>query len=117
MLRFKRVLDVLVELLVAACGFCCVQVAAANDVAVSGGKVERISDGFELVQRNELSSSQRNVNCRGAHGLATYLHLAGVDESRCDVFAIVVCRVAGAWKVRVLVVELIALVQTVLLFE
>ena len=48
MLGLERFVDVLVELLVGACGFRRVEVASARDVAVGGVKVQRLGDDVEF---------------------------------------------------------------------
>lgn len=51
MLRFERLLDVLVELLVGPGGLGRVEVAAACDLAVWRVKVERVCYGVEIGKR------------------------------------------------------------------
>lgn len=54
MLLLERVFNVLVQLLVAAGSFRCVEIATANDMQVGGREVECICDDLEVAKRNVL---------------------------------------------------------------
>ena len=54
MLLLERVFNVLVQLLVAAGSFRCVEIATANDMQVGGGEVECVCDDLEVAKRNVL---------------------------------------------------------------
>lgn len=57
MFLFERVFNVLVQLLVAASSFRCVEVAAADDMQVGGREVESICDDLEVAKRNVLGEN------------------------------------------------------------
>ena len=54
-------LNVLIELLVCPCSFCSIEIAAANDMAISGIKVEGISDIIDLAERKVLLIAKVNI--------------------------------------------------------
>jgi len=62
MLLLKRVFNVLVQLLVAASRFGCVEIAAANYMQVGGREVEGICDDLEVAKRNVLEGNQQGVD-------------------------------------------------------
>ena len=55
MLGLQRLVNVFVELLVGASGFCRVEVTAAGDMAVGRVEVERAGDNVEVAERYELN--------------------------------------------------------------
>lgn len=60
MLRFKRILDRFVKLLVASRGFCGVEIASSYYVAIRRVKVEGACHILEIAERKKLS---RKVSC------------------------------------------------------
>jgi hypothetical protein len=54
MLLLERIFDILVQLLVAASSFGCVEVATANDVQIGGREVEGIRNDLEVAKRDVL---------------------------------------------------------------
>lgn len=51
MLCVEILVDVLVQLLVGPCGLCCVEIAAACDIAIGSIEVESTGDGLKVLDR------------------------------------------------------------------